>query len=169
MGHCLLLQPPLRPTAAPRPFSSLLQLEKVLLIWQRKAIISNTLLQPALLLARTKRAQHDAAWGDVDLSAPPAASAGAAAAAAEAGAAGAVPGLGPAAAALGVPGSGMAGVAQGAPRKPVPVSGPEGEAALWRMWRRLPMNAVLLFKFIDQKASRGCWGLGVQWSCRGRL
>ncbi|GAB4818939.1 hypothetical protein N2152v2_005985 [Parachlorella kessleri] len=120
------------------------KLEKVLLIWQRKAIISEKLLEPAMLLARTKSAQHASAWGGDDLAAALAGS--------ETAAAG-VPGL-PGAMGGGASlqgqraaaavGAGEAGTA-GAPARL------SGEAALWRTLRRLPVNAVLLMKFINEK------------------
>ncbi len=120
----------------------------MLLIWQRKAIISEKLLEPAMLLARTKSAQHASAWGGDDLAAALAGS--------ETAAAG-VPGL-PGAMGGGASlqgqraaaavGAGEAGTA-GAPARL------SGEAALWRTLRRLPVNAVLLMKFINEKAS-GC-------------
>ena len=118
------------------------QLEKVLLIWQRKAIISDTLLQPAILQARTQRAQHDAAWGDAD------ALSGGEAVASAAGAASGQRGTARAAATR--PASGLPEA-----RKPMSLSGPDGRATMWRIWRRLPMNAVVLFKFIDQKVNAG--------------
>jgi hypothetical protein len=114
-----------------------LQLEKVFLIWQRKAIINDALLQPALLQARTRRAQHDSAWGDADLSVHTISTGLGASRAA----AGGIPGLRDAA------GGQQAAVS----KKPVAMSGPEGEAWLWRQWRRCPMNTVTIFKFIDQK------------------
>lgn len=117
------------------------------MIWQRKAIISETLLQPALLLARTKRAQHDAAWGDADLGPLPTSNLEVAADVAAA----AAPGLGGAAAVVPHSSAGGQAVPAAAGRKALPLSGPEAEAGLWRLWRRLPMNAVLRLKFIDQK------------------
>ena len=40
-----------------------MQAEKVLGIWERNGSIPEAQLQPALVLVRTKRAQHEAAWG----------------------------------------------------------------------------------------------------------
>lgn len=130
-----------------------LQLEKVLDIWRRRAVVSEALLKPALQQARAKRAQHSSAWGD-EAAAPAAATAPSAAAADAAG-------QGQASERL-AHGAGSGG------RRPVPVTGPAADAQLWRWWRRMPISTGLLFKFLDntvrapegrrgKKASLFCW------------
>ena len=141
MKLCLLT--PAGPTP-PRLAPALLQLEKVLLIWQRKAIIGDTLLQPALLQTRTKRAVHDAAWGDAEPAAQPAGSAAA-----------------PSAAALaqrgqqaraGAPAGGGAGTpARRAAEAPWPLDA----AGMWRRWGEADMNGALQLKLMDEKVGAG--------------